>query len=286
MEKNTAPASRTGPVPLIKIDLYDILDKRVSGWKKHLLPRWLVGIVERIIRQKELNHLLETAYPREGSEFSDAILNELQIDISVSGAQRIPQQSRLLFVSNHPLGGLDGIALIKVLGMRYGDDNIRFLVNDMLMNVGPLRKVFLPVNKYGAQGRGAARAIAEEFAGNRHILVFPAGLVSRMHDDGTISDLEWQKSFVVKAIETGRTIVPVKFESLNEKKFYRLARLRKRLGIKVNLEQVMLPGQLCAKRGETFVIKFGEPVSPERLKELGTTPRHIAAALRQKVYEL
>ncbi|MDE5796619.1 MAG: 1-acyl-sn-glycerol-3-phosphate acyltransferase, partial [Muribaculaceae bacterium] len=129
---------------LLKLDLHDILRRRVGGWKGRLIPGALISTLERLIRQDRLNELLEISYPAEGSAFSTAILNELDISVTIEGTENIPADKRLIFASNHPLGGLDGITLIKVLGEMYGDDKIRFLVNDMLMNVEPLQNVFLP----------------------------------------------------------------------------------------------------------------------------------------------
>lgn len=271
--------------PLIKIDLHKILRSRIKGWKGRLIPSFLITALERLIRQDELNAILEYAYPREGTEFSDAVLKHLNITVETEGTDRIPE-GRLLFASNHPLGGLDGITMIKVLGDMYGDDRVRFLVNDMLMNVAPLRKVFLPINKYGNQAREAAKAINETYESDKQMLIFPAGLVSRLHDDGTVSDLEWQKAFVAKAIASGRTIVPVRFVALNRPKFYRLARCRKRSGLKINIEQSMLPAELCESQGKKFRIIFGDPITPAELKSSGKTPSELAAIVRRKIYAL
>lgn len=282
----TEPDTSSAQRKLLQLDLRQILRSRIKGWKRWLIPTPVVHMLERIIRQDELNRLLRATFPAQGSDFSDALLRQLDISLQINGLENIPDSGRILFAGNHPLGGLDGIALIKVLGKRFGDENVRFLVNDMLMNVEPLRTVFLPVNKYGAQGRGAARAINEEFAGPRHLLVFPAGLVSRLHDDGSVSDLIWQKSFVAKAMEFNRMIIPVRFEALNSSRFYRLARLRKKLGIRFNIEQILLPAELCSKRGDTFRITFGKPISPETLRNSGKSPMDIASDIRRMVYNL
>ncbi|MBD5312066.1 MAG: 1-acyl-sn-glycerol-3-phosphate acyltransferase [Muribaculaceae bacterium] len=271
---------------LLKLDLHDILRRRVGGWKGRLIPGALISALERLIRQDRLNELLEIAYPAEGSAFSAAILKELDITVTVEGTDNIPAGKRLIFASNHPLGGLDGITLIKVLGDMYGDDHIRFLVNDMLMNVEPLQNVFLPINKYGSQGREAAKAINVAYASDMQIAVFPAGLVSRLHDDGTVADLMWQKAFVAKAIEYRRDIVPVRFVALNTPHFYRFARRRKRIGLKVNLEQALLPSEVCKAQGAKFRIIFGNPVSWESLRDSRQSPLRLAADLRAAVYSL
>lgn len=269
------------------IDLNKILRSRIKGWKGRLIPDWFISGLEKFIHQDELNAVLDATSPSEGSEFSDRVYDYFDLTLEVEGLDNIPQHGRFIFASNHPLGGLDGIGLIKILGKKYGDDNLRFLVNDMLMNVEPLRPVFLPINKYGSQGREAARAIREAYESDRQILIFPAGLVSRLQKDGTVRDLEWQKSFVQRAIEYRRDIIPVRFTGLNRPRFYKTARWRKRLGLKINIEQAMLPAELCASRGKTFKVEFGRPVSWQSLEselKSGQSPAAVAARIRNLIY--
>lgn len=273
----------------LQIDLDHILRSRVGGWKGKLIPRPLTAALERMVHQKELNATLDATYPAEGTAFAEALYDYLDLSLEVRGEENIPVDGRFIFASNHPLGGLDGIGLIKTLGARYGDDGFRFLVNDMLMNVVPLRPVFLPINKYGSQGRAAAKAIAEAYASDVQILIFPAGLVSRIHPDGVIRDLMWQKSFIQKAVEFRRDIIPVHFEGLNRMRFYKTARLRKRLGIGINIEQAMLPAELCAARGNRYTVTFGKPIAWQSIAsriDSGETPAQIAATLRELVHNL
>lgn len=265
----------------IQLNLSEILRNRVGGFKGWLLGGLPAALMARIIHQKDLNELLRVAYPARGSQFADRILKHLDINVEVIGLDTLPQGASLMFASNHPLGGLDGIAMVKVLGEKYGDDHLSVLVNDMLMHVAPLRDVFLPINKYGGQARNAAEMINHAcHEKDRQIVMFPAGLVSRLHDDGGIRDLPWQKAFVTKALKSGRLIVPVKFEALNTRRFYKLARLRKNLGVKVNLEQVLLPSEIMKSRGKHFRIVFGTPVDPASLQAEGLSPEAITRRIR------
>lgn len=264
---------------MLKINLKEIVKAR--GMK---IPVPVVSLIEKIIHQDELNEILRVADPKEGADFADAVYSHLNLNLEVKGWENVPAEGRFVFASNHPLGGLDGIGLVKVLGRKYGDHNIRVLVNDMLMNVQPLRKVFLPINKFGAQGREATKVIAEAYASNRQIIMFPAGLVSRLHPDGQIRDLDWQKSFVAKAIESHRQIIPIRFGGLNRRRFYRLAKWRQKFGIKFNIEQIFLPAEVCASRGKSFSITFLPPVDPSVLKAQGLSLPQIAAHIRQMLY--
>lgn len=272
---------------LLQLDIAGILKKRIPASKQRFIPGFLYKALARLIHQDELNEMLRVSYPSMGSEFSKKILKYLDIEIEIEGAENLPKEGkRVVFASNHPLGGLDGIALIAVLGDRYGDENIRFMVNDLLMNVEPLSNVFLPINKYGSQARAAADAINKEYASDRNMIVFPAGLVSRLHPGGEVSDLQWQKAFLQKALEYDRDIIPVRFVALNRKRFYRLAKWRKKLGIKVNLEQATLPAELCAARGKKFRIIFGSPLNIRDLKSSKKPLLKTAADIRGLVYSL
>ncbi len=268
------------PKPM-RIDLRAILKSRRAP-----IPAPVVRMLERVIRQEELNGILSRTFPAEGSKFAAAALRDLDVTLSTSGLESLSPDKRYIFASNHPLGGLDGVALVDVLGSKFGDDNIRFLVNDILLNIKPLAPVFLPINKYGTQGREAARRINDTYASDKQILIFPAGLVSRLHPDGEIRDLKWQKAFVAKALEYGRDIVPVRFIGQNSNRFYNTALWRKRLGMKLNIEQILLPSELTGARGAHYRIIFGNPIPCEKIRSYGDRPELIAEAVKRIVYSL
>ena len=271
---------------ILQLDIKSILRERIPNNKRKWIPSFFISAVEKLIRQEELNEILRATLPSEGSEFSRRVLDYLDIKVDVTGLDHLKEGERYMFASNHPLGGLDGMALITVLGRKYGDDNIRFLVNDMLMNVLPLKNIFLPVNKFGKQGRENTKIINEKMESGCQIFQFPAGLCSRLQDNGEISDLEWQKSFVAKAIEYKRDVVPVYFDGKNSNKFYKIARWRKKLGIGFNLEQILLPSELCKARGSQYRIIFGSPIRWQDLESLGKNYKEIAQTIRDFSYSL
>lgn len=162
---------------------------------------------------------------------------------------------------------------------------VHFVVNDLLMAVDPLRDCFVPINKHGAQSRGAAKLIDEVLAGDDPVVIYPAGLVSRLGDDGKIADLEWRKMVVNKAIESRRDIVPVHFAGENSPSFYRWARRRLRLGIKFNFEMVLLPRELFRAGGKTFTLTCGDPIAWQSLRG-GRDAAAEAARIRNIVYSL
>ena len=265
----------------MKIDIDKVVRERLPGHYKYI-PRFAVHWLERIISQDRLNAILLTMAGKNSVDAANAALDEMEITIEENGLQQLPE-GRYLFVSNHPLGGLDGLALISLLGNRY-NHKIKFLVNDLLMAVEPLRDVFLPINKYGNQSRAAARQIEEALSGDNQVITFPAGLCSRMQPDGSIADLPWQKAAVTHAVNYHRDIVPVYFDSVNSRFFYRFAKWRKRLGIKFNIELIFLPKEMLKKSGSTLKTTVGQPIPWTTLD--ATHPKQEAARLREIVHNM
>lgn len=265
----------------IRIDVDSVLRERLPKHYKYI-PRFAVRWLERTICQDRLNAILTKMAGRNSVDAATAALHEMDITVKASGMDRLPD-GRYMFVSNHPLGGLDGLALISLLGNHY-DHKIKFLVNDLLMAVEPLRGVFLPVNKYGSQSRAAAADIEQALQGTGQFITFPAGLCSRMQPDGTIADLTWQKAAVVHAVNYQRDIVPIFFDAQNSRFFYRFAQWRKRLGIKFNIELIFLPKEMIKKCGSTLHVVIGAPIPWSSLD--ASRPKQEAARLRDLVINM
>jgi putative hemolysin len=265
----------------MKIDVDKVLRERLPKHYKRI-PRFVVHWLERTICQDRLNTILEKMAGKNSVDAATAALDEMDITVKATGLEHLPE-GRYMFVSNHPLGGLDGLALISLLGNRY-DHHIKFLVNDLLMAVEPLRDAFLPVNKYGKQSRVYATQIDEALESDNQFITFPAGLCSRMQPDGTIADLTWQKAAVVHSTNYQRDIVPVYFDAQNSRFFYRFAKWRKKLGIKFNIELVFLPKEMIKQSGSTLSVIVGEPVPYTTLD--AAKPKQEAARLRDIVYSM
>jgi len=247
-----------------------------------LLPGFVFRLLEKIIHQDEMNHFLSRYGHLEGIDFVTAVLNEFNVEVVVKGKENLPLQGRCVFAGNHPLGGFDGMVLIKILGEHYGD--MRFLVNDILMNIENLRKVFLPINKHGGHSREAALLIGQAFASDMPIATFPAGLCSR-RIKGQITDLPWKNNFLKKAIASRRDIVPVFFNARNSNLFYSLANLRKKLGIKANIEMFLLPDEMFKFRNRKITVVFGKPL-PYTLFDSSRSIDQWVEFVREKVYAL
>lgn len=266
----------------LRIDVDGVIRQRLPRHYKYI-PKCLIRWLERIIHQDGLNKILSDMGDKKGVEAADIALADLGIKLRAINDDNIPSEGRFIFASNHPLGGLDGMGLISLIGHRYGGQ-IKFIVNDLLMAVKPFDNVFMPVNKHGRQSRQSAQQIEEAYQSDLQMITFPAGLCSRKLKGGEIGDLEWKKFLVTHAVSSKRDIIPVYFDARNSKRFYRLARWRERLGIKFNIEMILLPGEMFKSSGSTYDVRFGKPIKWETLD-----PRHAreeAARLREAVYEL
>ncbi len=269
----------------MRIDVDEVLRKRLPRHYKYI-PRWLTRRLADMICQDRLNDLLERNASLQGADFAEAVVRDLSVTYDLQGYRPDPSQRRVILVSNHPLGGLDGLVLATVTKEIYGGGSpAKFVVNDLLDFVEPLRPIFLGVNKHGAQSRGNVSDIDRAFAGDDPIVMFPAGLVSRMGDNGKVADLEWRKMSVVKAISSQRDIIPVHFSGENSQFFYKFARLRTRLGLRFNIEMVRLPKEIFLSEGAHFTLTFGKAIPWQSLRG-GKEALSQAAELRSIVYEL
>ena len=204
----------------------------------------------------------------------------MKVNVEIVNKQNIPATGGVIFASNHPLGGMDGMAFIKAVGDVRPD--VRFIVNDILRNLKNFDEIFVGVNKMGGSSRDALKTIEDVYASPTAILIFPAGLVSRKTDQG-IRDLEWSKSFISKAIKYSKPIVPVFIEGQNRKFFYNFARWRKRLGIKKNIEMLYLPDEMFRQAGKTIRLHFGKAVEPSVFND-SLSEKEWAQKLREYIY--
>lgn len=247
------------------------------------IPKVFIRYLERKVHQDELNEILTVYHDKDGVDFMKSCVEYFNLDLKVSGLDTIPMNERYIFASNHPLGGLDGICLSAVIGEKF-DKQIKYPVNDILLNIKNLRSIFIPINKHGSQNKKEANLMNEAFTSNNQIITFPAGLCSRK-TNGEVSDTEWKKMFISKAIETKRSVVPVYFEGYNSNFFYRFANIRRRLGIKFNIEMLFLPDEMFKNKSASFSITFGEPISWECFDK-SKSIKDWVQYVREKAYDL
>ena len=264
-----------------QIDVDKVLASKSPTLKK-IIPRFVLAWLKRIIHQDEINYFLSKYRDCHDEKLVAAWLDFTNVRYKAFGTENIPAGGRYFFVSNHPLGGLDGVVFMNELSKWY--DDIKFPVNDILTYIENLSGIFLPINKHGAQGKGAAKKLEEAYASGSQILYFPAGLCSRKNK-GKIEDLQWHKSFILKAIQHKRDVVPIYFSGKNSQFFYNLSKIRKAIGVKANIEMLFLPNEMFKQKGKEINLVFGEKIS-WRVFDKSKTPAEWAEWVKSESYKL
>ena len=267
---------------LFLIDIDKVLREKAPKYYKYI-PRFVVSYLKRIVHQEELNVFLRDSKDKVGVDFLKACLEFLDANIVVKGEENLSTEGLYTFVSNHPLGGQDGVALGYILGSFY-NGKVKYMVNDLLMNLQGLAPLCIPINKTGKQAKDFPRMVEAGFASNDQLIMFPAGLCSR-RQNGVIRDLDWKKTFIVKSVQTHRDVVPIHFEGRNSNFFYNLANICKFLGIKVNIAMLYLADEMLKNRHKTFTVTIGKPISWQTFDK-SKTPAEWAAYVKDIVYKL
>ncbi len=246
------------------------------------MPRFMLAYIKKVVHEDWLNDVLGRNENRKGMDFVDALIEEFQMEVELVGGENIPKTGGVIIASNHPLGGMDGIAMMHAMGKIRPD--IRFLVNDLLMTFDNFEPIFVPVNKLGKNSQETLDKIEKVYSDDCAVLIFPAGLVSRKLEGG-IRDLPWKKSFVTKAKKYKKDILPCFIGGNNSNFFYNLAFWRKKIGIKANIEMFYLVDEMYKQRGQKVVIRVGEKISYSSLDSTRTDAQW-AEKLKDEVYEL
>jgi putative hemolysin len=268
-----------------KIDVKQVLRSKLKD-KADKIPEFVVNYLIRIIHQDEINEILRRYKDLQGVGFMEALVEDyFKVELNIKHEENLPppDEKKYIFVSNHPLGGFDGICLSYFIGKHY-NNKVKYFVNDLLLAIPNLRSIFVPINKHGSQSKDTVKKMEEAYQSDNQIITFPAGLCSRRHK-GVIRDLEWKKSFIQKAIEHKRDVVPIYFEGRNSNFFYRFANIRAFFNIKMNLEMLYLPDELFKQKNKSFGIYIGKPVSWQTFdsdRKIG----EWAVWMKEKVYKL
>lgn len=258
-----------------------IADKNPSVLK--WMPRVVLNYLKNIIHEDEINDFIELHKDKKNEEFCQAVVDYFNLTVEVVGLEKIPIDERIVLVMNHPLGGMDAMILITALNGRRND--LKFIVNDILLNLTNMKDMFVGVNKVGSQKSGTRERIYELFESDACVCIFPAGLVSRKVN-GKVEDLEWKKTFVTNARKFDRKVVPIYIEGHLSDFFYKFSNLRKKLGIKANLEMLYLSNELFKQSGRHIKFVVGDIIDPAVLHNEAKSEFEIAQDIRGMVYDL
>ncbi|MGC9375082.1 MAG: 1-acyl-sn-glycerol-3-phosphate acyltransferase [Bacteroidales bacterium] len=263
------------------INVHNLVKKSNSKFLKRL-PDFMVGLIKIIIRQNEINRILSIYGDYEGVDFLPKIISELNINVEIEGMENLPENGKCFFVANHPFGFIDGLILANTIAGKYG--NLKAIGNDVFTLIPQIKPIVAAVHVFGSNPREYLLELEKVFASDLPITHFPAGMVSRLNGF-VIEDKVWHKSFITKAIEHRRDVVPFFFFGRNSRLFYIIYFIRKILGIKTNLELVLLPREIFNKKNKTIKVRIGSPIA---YQTFNNTKSHYewAQSVKQQVYKL
>ena len=268
------------------IDLDKILRDKM-GPKARYVPGFVVRYLKKIVHQDEVNKYLWDSRDKTGVDWLEECVRYLDMTLVVKGRENLPSKDDgklYTFVSNHPLGGADGVAVGAIIGRHY-DGRFRYLVNDLLMNLPGLAPLCIPINKTGSQSRNFPAMVEAGFKSDNHILMFPAGICSRRMDDGSIHDVAWKKTFITKSVESKRDVVPIHFSGRNSDFFYNLARFSDKHIKKVNIAMLYLADEMYKNVHKTFEVHIGKPIKWQTFDKT-KSPKEWAKYVEDIVYAL
>jgi len=263
------------------IDIDEIFKSKNPGLYR-ILPGFILKYLKKVAHQEDINSFINRHGHRQELDFVDAIVDEFGAHVVVEGIENIPLSGGCVFASNHPLGGLDAMSMVQIIGRKRTD--IKFIVNDILLQLKNLKGIFIGVNKHGKNSTEIHQTLDQWYASGSAILIFPAGLVSR-NQNGQIMDLEWRKSFITKARKFKIDIIPVFIGGRNSSFFYNLSKIRNMVGIKANIEMLYLADEMYRQKNKTITVIFGK-VIPCTLLDESYSDQEWAQLVKKHVYSL
>lgn len=221
------------------------------------LPDPIIWAITKIVKQDELNSIITKYKDYIGREFLQKMIEELNLNVEVTGIENLPENGRCFFVSNHPFGIIDGLVLTYIITKKYG--TVKSIANESFMLIPQLHPFIVAVNVFDGSSKDYIMALEDLYNQDVPISHFPAGEVSRRYN-GKVQDCNWQKSFITKAVSSKRDVVPICFKGRNSNLFFLIFITRNLLGIKTNIELMLLPAEMFKKRGQTINVKIGKPI--------------------------
>ena len=263
------------------IDVELALQEKIPDIYKKI-PGVLIRLMEKVIRQADMNRMIHESSHLNGIPLVDWVLDQFGVNIVVKGKKLIPKKGRYIYPANHPIGGLDGLAIVSVVAKIH--PLIKFVANDLLRVIKGFDSISLYIARFGQINRRNAILINKTLASEAQLLVQPAGTVSK-RNPVKISDLAWNKFFIHKAIQYKRDVIPVHVQARNSRLFYNIASFRKIFRIKSNMEMFLLPREMFNKSGKTITITFGIPIAYKTFDD-SRTHLEWAQKVREYVYVL
>jgi putative hemolysin len=256
----------------IKADKYGFLGT-FSGW-----------LLMKILRISNLNDIYDRNKHLKDVEFLNAILDEFQIrfEIPEEDLKRLPKDGAYITISNHPLGGIDGILLLKLMLER--EPNFKIIANFLLHRIDPMKPYIMPVNPFETHKDAKSSVVGiketlRHLSDGKPLGMFPAGEVSTYKDGKLVVDKDWEEG-AIKVIRKAQVpVVPIYFHAKNSQLFYSLSRLSD------TLRTAKLPSELFSQKDRIIKVRVGKPISVAEQNEHASIEEY-SRFLRKKTYML
>jgi len=237
-------------------------------------------MLKKLVHENEINSFLDINKDATGFEFIERVLEYFNFGYSISNHDRanIPTSGRVVIIANHPLGALDGLALLKMVGEVRRD--VRIVANDVLMNFDPIKNLFLPVDNLGKSTRKRdIERIVEALHQEQAIIVFPAGEVSRAGITG-VKDDKWNSGFIRFARKANAPVLPIFIGGKNSSLFYSVSYINK------TLSTLMLAREMFNKRSVTIPMRVGEPIPFSQIDAVPVSTAEKTKLLKKHLYRI
>ena len=248
--------------------------------KAPMIKKSLFKIAQKIIHEDKINHFLKENYHLEGFEFVEAVLDYFKFDFSYSSndIENIPSTGRVVIVSNHPLGALDALCLLKLISKVRKD--VKIVANDFLTDIKSMDSLFIKMDNYKAkQSKEAIKEVYSALENEEVVVLFPAGEVSRISATG-VKDGPWQKGFLKFAKKTNSPILPILVDAKNSKLFYTLSVLNK------TFSTILLSDEMFKQKDKNVNIKIGKMISSENIAPKNIDKNKLLGVYKKHLYSL
>jgi len=248
------------------------------------LPRWLTAAVSKFLYEKEFNAALDLNRDRFGFDWVNGMLEWFNIRVEADHCENVRDCGRAVFVPNHTIGGLDGMAVLSVIGKYHRA--AKSLSSDFLMAIPNVASFIIPVSTSANKTRDFLGKVEKLYASDEQVLCFAAGRVSRRTKNG-IADVPWTKGFIAKSVLHGRAVVPVYIDTLNRPSFYRYQGVRAAVKRFTGLstERFFILREQYHQRNAVFRMNFGKPI-PSAVFNERRTADEWAQRVRAHVYRM
>ena len=264
------------------IDIQKEIEKKFPKIKEkeNLLKKSLLKIAKKIVHEDSINQFLSQNSHLKGFDFVDAVLDYFDFDYTVSSndLQNIPSTGKVIIIANHPLGGLDALCLLKLVGQIRKD--VKILANDFLVGFEALHSLMIPLDNFkDRQSKESIKKIYEALKNEEAIIIFPAGEVSRATPKG-VKDPAWNKGFLNFAKNSNSAILPIFLDAKNSKTFYTISLINK------TFSTLLLSNEMFNKKSKNINIKIGQIIPSENITPKGLNKDFLVNLYKKHLYAL